>query len=258
MSASQSMVELLKACEDVLGLSLSLHAPLGGMLPNKWHRHNSPVCIRNKRMDRAVCLAYDMRQVHQELEKFPGGRVQTCPFGVTELAVPLIRGGRVWGVLFAGPIWKGKGPAPSGEMKRGAGAVWLRKRLTVLRAIAHQILTLVPERQHPRDQRADRIMSFLQRHYKRSPDLAELSAHLSLSPSRTRHLVVTLFGRPFSRLLNEIRLDDGARLLRITALSVGEVAQQIGYHDQNYFTRVFAKRFGLSPRAFRNAFLREL
>lgn len=42
------------------------------------------------------------------------------------------------------------------------------------------------------------------------------------------------------------------RLLVSTDMNVTEIARSIGYNDANYFTRVFKKKYGMSPRDFRN------
>lgn len=47
--------------------------------------------------------------------------------------------------------------------------------------------------------------------------------------------------------IKEERLKLARELLRTTALSVGEVAEKAGFTDYNYFSRVFKKRFGMSP-----------
>ena len=37
-------------------------------------------------------------------------------------------------------------------------------------------------------------------------------------------------------------------------MKFGEVADALGYANQNYFTRLFTKYFGESPRAYRNKY----
>lgn len=47
--------------------------------------------------------------------------------------------------------------------------------------------------------------------------------------------------------IKEERLKYARELLRTTQLSVGEIAEKAGFSDYNYFSRVFKKRFGVSP-----------
>lgn len=37
-----------------------------------------------------------------------------------------------------------------------------------------------------------------------------------------------------------------------TELSIKEISAEIGYNDQNYFSRIFKNKFGISPTDFRN------
>ena len=47
--------------------------------------------------------------------------------------------------------------------------------------------------------------------------------------------------------IKEERLKLSRELLRTTEMSVSEVAEKAGFTDYNYFSRVFKKRFGVSP-----------
>jgi AraC-like DNA-binding protein len=44
-----------------------------------------------------------------------------------------------------------------------------------------------------------------------------------------------------------------SRLLRESDRTLGDVAAQVGYDSESSFSRVFRKRFGSSPGAFRRA-----
>ena len=49
------------------------------------------------------------------------------------------------------------------------------------------------------------------------------------------------------------KMNIACHLLSGTHLAVSEVAVAIGYHDARYFSGLFRRRCGLSPRAFRNS-----
>ena len=57
--------------------------------------------------------------------------------------------------------------------------------------------------------------------------------------------------------VNELRLVRIKNLLQDTALSVSEIADLSGYDNLGYFSRMFKKNTGLSPRDFRNSRLRD-
>ena len=78
--------------------------------------------------------------------------------------------------------------------------------------------------------------------------MAEL-AHLS--PSRFRALFREATGLSPLDYLLVLRLNHARQLMLQTGSSIGEVARAVGYEDQLYFSRIFKKRTGLSPSAYR-------
>lgn len=48
-----------------------------------------------------------------------------------------------------------------------------------------------------------------------------------------------------------LRVEQAKRLLLEQNLSITEVSQAVGCEDYSYFSRVFKKRAGISPRAYR-------
>ena len=50
----------------------------------------------------------------------------------------------------------------------------------------------------------------------------------------------------------EFRMKKAEELLKTTDSKIRDVAFQIGYKDELYFSKVFKKRFGVSPKTFRD------
>jgi len=55
------------------------------------------------------------------------------------------------------------------------------------------------------------------------------------------------------RVLRRVRLEEAARLLRTTRLSVGDVAVKVGYSGSDAFSRAFSRQYKQSPLAYRHA-----
>ena len=49
-----------------------------------------------------------------------------------------------------------------------------------------------------------------------------------------------------------IKINNAISLLESTKKSISEIADALGFSDPLYFSRVFRRRVGVSPRAFRN------
>lgn len=52
---------------------------------------------------------------------------------------------------------------------------------------------------------------------------------------------------------NGIRISSAKSLLQNSNLSIYEISSEIGFDDQYYFSRLFKKLTGLSPRDFRSS-----
>jgi AraC-like DNA-binding protein len=60
-------------------------------------------------------------------------------------------------------------------------------------------------------------------------------------------------GETLLSLITERRMEVATLLLRQSSEGVAQVARSCGYRDPAYFSRVFRKRFGQSPREWRKA-----
>lgn len=64
-------------------------------------------------------------------------------------------------------------------------------------------------------------------------------------------------GKTFKEYLTELRIKRAKELLRTTTLRSSEIAEQVGYNDPHYFSLVFRKHCGVSPKEFRANKVRE-
>ena len=56
---------------------------------------------------------------------------------------------------------------------------------------------------------------------------------------------------PFGDYLESVRIRNAQRLLRNLNLSMSDIAEIVGFANQNYFTKVFKKQTGLVPSQYR-------
>lgn len=81
--------------------------------------------------------------------------------------------------------------------------------------------------------------------------LSDVAAQVNLSPSHFSTVFSQETGQTFKEYLTDLRIARAKELLRTTVLRSFEVADQIGYNDPHYFSFVFRKTTGLSPKEFR-------
>lgn len=84
-----------------------------------------------------------------------------------------------------------------------------------------------------------------------APGLDALAAQVHLSPARLSRGFSALYGQPVHQYVIAQRLETGARLLTCDEHNVGEVAALVGYSKASNFAAAFRRRFGVSPKIWR-------
>ncbi len=102
------------------------------------------------------------------------------------------------------------------------------------------------------DDRIRTALDLLHLRYAEPLTVADLAETCGLSPSRFSHLFRREVGTPPMRYLEERRMERAGELLAFTGKPVAEVARTTGYADPLYFSQVFRRNAGCSPRAYRN------
>ena len=96
-------------------------------------------------------------------------------------------------------------------------------------------------------------IEFMRANVARSLTLQELSRHAGLSTARFSALFREQTGSSPVEHHIRLRMQAACHLLDTTALSVKEVAAELGYDDPYYFSRIFQKNLGCSPLAYRRS-----
>lgn len=92
---------------------------------------------------------------------------------------------------------------------------------------------------------------FIAQHYPEKIDLDTCAARCCLSRSRFTHLFTEVMGKSPLQYQQQLRLEQARELLVYSSLSVSEIAQQLGFDDPLYFSRMFRRTCGVAPSAFR-------
>lgn len=88
------------------------------------------------------------------------------------------------------------------------------------------------------------------------PDLSitEIAGHLNFNAAYLCSLYKNRTRKTINGALTEIRMNAAKELLSRTTLKLYEVAERVGYRDAKYFTRLFSKEVGVSPRQYRERY----
>lgn len=84
--------------------------------------------------------------------------------------------------------------------------------------------------------------------------LEKLTKRFNISSSYLNKIFISETGKAPIDFFTKLKVDEACKLLRISKLKVIEIASLLGYQDAYYFSRVFKKNMGVSPRTYRERF----
>ena len=94
---------------------------------------------------------------------------------------------------------------------------------------------------------------YLTQHFTEQLTLKKISADLHMGTTKLCSLAKELSeGHTLTWLIASYRITAATRLLRTSETPISDIALMVGYEDYNYFTKVFRKMTGMTPRAYRS------
>ncbi|WP_367331383.1 helix-turn-helix domain-containing protein [Sphingobacterium multivorum] len=123
---------------------------------------------------------------------------------------------------------------------------------TLITLIISQYLALEkPTGYHTRFEDITRAFkTALENNYKKVKNPRDYAGLLNLSTSYLNECVKATTGKSVSIHIQQRVILEAKRLLHHSGKSVKEIADELGYDDFSYFTRLFTKAAGMSPTAF--------
>ena len=222
----------------------------------------------------AVCL-----KAHDEMIRHTGDvpHTVTCPFGLTETAVPVKLGGETIGYLRIGQVLRHM-PLKSDTTKvtrelarcgvpftgqiRGS---WEKNPLIppekynaivrLLTFFAEQLSALinqiVVEQQNAEPPLVQRARDYIDKHKMEPLSLAAVAKAAGASVFHFCKVFRKTTGLKFTDYVTRVRLEDARTELLNPNLRISEVAYDVGFQSLTQFNRAFKRVFGQSPTEFR-------
>lgn len=99
------------------------------------------------------------------------------------------------------------------------------------------------------------MLEFIHTHYPERITLNDIAAAGGVCRTRCCRIFRQYLGRTPNDYLNSFRLEKGAELLRSTDFPITEIAGACGFNSASYFTELFTRQKGCSPKAYRSGAL---
>jgi AraC-like DNA-binding protein len=245
-------------------------------LEHQGKKNENPFCamLAERPATLSICL-----QAHQDIIDHTGliPHTVTCPFGLTETAIPVKLGAQIIGYLRIGQVLR-HAPAKSDSSKvsrelerhgvRFTGELrkaWERTPMfppekynaTVrllaffadqLSALSNQLVT---EKNNAEPPLVLKAREYIDKHKADEISLADVARAAGASVFHFCKVFHKSTGLKFTDYVSRVRLEDARTQLLNPNLRVSEIAYDVGFQSLTQFNRTFKRVFGQSPTEFR-------
>ena len=100
-------------------------------------------------------------------------------------------------------------------------------------------------------QRINKVVAYINDHLDESLDLKTLAKVAALSEFHFHRVFKALKGESIGAHISRLRIEAAARLLRYSALSIEDIAFNIGYEAPAALSKAFKNQYGITPTKYR-------
>ena len=98
------------------------------------------------------------------------------------------------------------------------------------------------------------ILLFIEKNFHRQISIEDICAAFQCSRSYVSHTFKSSTGCNFREYINLLRIEEAKKLLVNTSFSITEISMKTGFSNSNYFSLVFQRMNGISPKEYRKKY----
>ncbi len=96
-----------------------------------------------------------------------------------------------------------------------------------------------------------RVIAYIEQHLDEELSLSSLAKHFQKNPSFLSGEFRRETGKSLTEYIHYVRIQEGVRLFNTTDMSVSEAASRVGFSDFGWFSKLFQRQVGMSPREYK-------
>ncbi|MDI1307789.1 MAG: helix-turn-helix domain-containing protein, partial [bacterium] len=96
------------------------------------------------------------------------------------------------------------------------------------------------------------LKNYIELHFKTKHSASDYANLLNLTPKALAKITKTYFNKTLTNLIAERIIIEAKRELYLTNKAVKEIAYELGYEDEHYFSRFFKNNADVSPQMYRD------
>lgn len=214
---------------------------------------------------------YADRRSFLECEKQNSLIIYKCHAGLVEAVIPLHENEKIIGYLMFGQItdnpdkdnlyrnienWNQKYGLDADALKNGIAAVPYKSAEQILAAakimeactsyIIYKEL-IIPEN----DKIFEAAKKYIEEHLDEDISIEDLCLKLNVGRTRLYEIFRNEHAAGISKYILRRKMHRAKKLLKTTDLPISEISNSVGFLDYNYFSKVYKKTYGKSPRHYR-------
>ncbi|NMB97910.1 MAG: helix-turn-helix transcriptional regulator [Clostridiaceae bacterium] len=97
-------------------------------------------------------------------------------------------------------------------------------------------------------------IKYIDENFNKDLSLEDASRMAMMSPAYFSFIFKQITGKTFVEYKNSLRLAKAIDLLNEVNLSISDICYEVGFNDTAYFSKIFKKETGISPRQYRKIF----
>ena len=126
----------------------------------------------------------------------------------------------------------------------------IKSSIYALTVAVNQLVAASGEKKF-QDERLTEILNYINTNYL-TVTLDELEEQFHLSKPYLSKYIKEKSGKTFGELVKNVRMKKARTLLKGGNMTVETIAEKVGYQNVEHFTRLFKKKYGMTPVQFRN------
>ncbi|HZG71510.1 MAG TPA: AraC family transcriptional regulator [Chondromyces sp.] len=95
------------------------------------------------------------------------------------------------------------------------------------------------------------MMRYIEEHATVTFKVEDVAQHVGLSVSRSIHLFKSNIGKTMMEYAQEIRLSAAIEQMKYSSMTLEQIAENCGFGTYPYFHKVFKRKYGIAPGAYR-------
>ncbi len=268
MKNQDKLLQIIKELYKVSGFRISIYSTdFCEIIAYPETKLEFCACVQKDKKALECCSRCD-RSAFERVKTTGQTYLYTCRFGLIEAVCPIYHYGVLSGYLMMGQVRSAEG-ATSKQILESALDFASPHEITPLvdkipvlprdmidsyvniMTICAEYITLSNIMQVFGHNLAELTKLYINAHFSEDISLDRLCETFNCSKTTLLTSYKKVYGVTVYKYLSDLRLDTARELLTDSRYSVGDIAARCGFADQCYFSKVFSKRFGMSPTAYR-------